>query len=362
MGNAGPAILLVCALAGLAISGLTWITYVSHCFLVVVTESSVGDYEVRWPDESIGEMLWKPIYCLGLLVFWLTISMVFILPLFLLEPWVGGIVGGLFLWFIYPLSLLCVMDARSSVAILYMPLVLRLPRQLFAIVFVGFVTLPLMAGAAGVCWLAATRAIYWGFIAVLLVPLAVFFFSRCWGRFAWLVLNVKQRKRAVSGEVVPPEAAQAKVYDPWALPRPEPIPEMEVDVEEEPPPPAPAWDDDEWRNPTPYQVAPSSPEPEKAGATATGAAASTESPVFNHEKYYAEYRKREEERKARAEGRKPGQPRYRKATFGNAFGADLLPFLLQRPTIRAALTLGLSTLATLFFLRIVIVLSFYLVM
>src|SRR5690349_9789268 len=53
--GAAQAIIFVSALAGLAIIGPLWLTYASHCFLVVLTESTVGDDEVRWPDEWLGD-------------------------------------------------------------------------------------------------------------------------------------------------------------------------------------------------------------------------------------------------------------------------------------------------------------------
>jgi hypothetical protein len=184
-----------------------------------------------------------------------------------------------------------------------------------------------------------------------LLPPALLFYGRCWGRLAWLVLNVKRRKR---GETPPPEAKHVKVHDPWALPREDPIPEVDVEVE---PDPVPAVRDewDEWRNPSPYSVAAGTEGEVAAQADPSPSKATANPQIFNHEQYYAEYRKREEERRARAEGRKPGQPHRRRATFGNAFGADLLPFFIQDRTIRAVFGVAILTLIVLVLMRVVLV-------
>ena len=62
-----------------------------------------------------------------------------------------------------------------------------------------------------------------------------------------------------------------------------------------------------------------------------------------------------ESREARAEGRKPGErKRRRRATFRNAFGAELLPFFVHHRTIRSLLSLAAITLVLLFLLRVAI--------
>src|SRR5205807_2337274 len=108
------AIFLMSAMAGLAIIGPLWLGLGSHCFLVVLTESTIGDREVRWPDDSIIDWWWKALYCVGLLSLWAAAGSVLLVPLVLWNPWVGGAVAALFLWFAYPIGLMCVMDARSA--------------------------------------------------------------------------------------------------------------------------------------------------------------------------------------------------------------------------------------------------------
>src|SRR5205085_2125562 len=85
---------------------------------------------------------------------------------------------------------------------------------------------------------------------------------------------------------------------------------------------------------------------------AEGSGQNAEPQLFSYEQYYAEYRRKEAERKARGEGREPGRPRRRRATFRNAFGRDFLPFLIHWRTLRAGVSLATATLFFLLFLRL----------
>ncbi len=343
VGGAGRAIIFMSAVAGLAIFGALWLTYAAHCFLTILTESSIGDREVRWPDESIADWWWKPLYCVGLLVFWLTAGGAFLWPMAFAGPVWFAVGAGLFLWLAYPVGLLCVLDARNSLAVIHVPLFARLPRYLPAVLFTGLVTLPLGAAAGGLLTGVVLHSVFWAIPAALVLPWALFLYARFWGRLAWLVLNRKVRRSAEDSP--PPEAARVTVQDPWEIPREEPIPEVDVEVEEEPV--APAAEDDEWaERPVPYQIG-------KANAGA-GSGGPPAPPPFSHVAYYEDYRKREQHRRDRAEGRKPGQRRRRRATFRAAFGADVWPFLAEWRTLRAAFGLAAATLAFLLVLRVAI--------
>jgi hypothetical protein len=332
-------IIFVSAVTGLAIVAPLWLTYSSNCFLTVLTESTVGDREVRWADDNVLDMWWQPLYCLGMLVFWASVGSLFLAPLWLANPWVTIIGGGLFLWYAYPIGLLCVMDSRNSIALIYMPLLARLVRHLSSVLLVGLATLPLGAAVAGLLTLVMLHSTAWAVPAAMLLPLGLFLYARAWGRLAWMVLNVKRRRQREKAPL--PKGARVTVLDPWALPPEEPIPEMNVEVEEPDPAASSAAEDDEWAaNPKPYQV-PAAPD--------------ADAPLpFSNEEYYKQYRKREEERKARAEGRKPGQKRRRRATLGSAFGAEFWPFLGELRTLRSAATVAALTLGLLVLLRIAV--------
>ena len=311
----------------------------------------MGDREVRWPDESIVDWWWKPLYCLGLLACWASFGANFLVPLFLINQWLGAVLAAFYLWLVYPIGFLCIMDARNALAVFYVPLIARLGRYLPYTLFVAVVTLPLGVVAGGLLALAILRGVVWAVPAALVVPPVLFLYARFWGRLAWLVLNVRNSARR-SGEVAPAPQERGRTHDPWAIPQEAPIPEVEVEVDE---PKSSVTDgDDEWaEHPASYQVAsaaPASSSPSSGEETSGGG----EPQPFSHEKYYADYRKREEARKARAEGRKPGEKRRRRATFGTAFGADLWPFLNERRTLRAGLQLAVATAAFLVLLRIAI--------
>jgi hypothetical protein len=339
------AIFFVATLVAVGILGLLWLLYVSHCFLTVLTESSVGDAEIRWSDETFLDWWWEPVYCLGLLAFWLPIAGVLMAFFILLNPWVYAVAVGFFLWYAYPVGLICAMDARSKVAIVHLPLFLRLFGHIPTVLLVGLITLLPATLVFGSLAGLLLNSMWWGVPAALLLPPALFFYARCWGRLAWLVLNFKPRTPKASRETAPPEAVLAKIKDPWELPPPEPIPERDVAVNEPAPPPPEPDETDEWaERPAPYVVWPEA-----------GRAPDKPTDGFTHAGYFDEYRKRQEAREARAEGRKPGEKkRRRRASFRNAFGVDLLPFFMQRRTIRAAVNLAAVSFLLLFFLRIAI--------
>jgi hypothetical protein len=344
IGERAQAIIGVSALAGLGILFPLWLCFASHGFLTILTESSIGQPEVSWPNEMVTDWWWKPIYCFGSFAVWLTAGLLLSLPLMALNVWAGAALWANFVWFGYPVSLMCVMDANNSLAVIHLPLLVRLARHLGAVAAVGLATLPFGIMGAGLLALSLLHSTWWAIPAALVLPWTVFVYARCWGRLAWMLLNLKDRRRP-DDEKPPVEAAKATVQDPWAAPAEEPIPEVEVQVEA-PPPLAPGEVEDEWaENPRPYGL---------GSAEETGP---TQPAPFSHEEYARDYYKREEARLARAEGRTPREKRRRrKATLGNVLGPDCWGFLLEFRTIRAAVSLGALTLGTLIMLRLALLL------
>src|SRR5260370_13348925 len=115
-----------------------------------------------------------------------------------------------------------------------------------------------------------------------------------------MLLNSRARGRGSAVEVAPPEAAQVKIHDPWALPAAEPIPEFDVALDEPEPPDVDA--DTEWaKTPAPYLVTPTALRSASAAAEQGDSAGGQ----FEHAKYYSEYRQPDDLRRARAEGLKP---------------------------------------------------------
>jgi hypothetical protein len=353
-GGAGLTIIFLAALAGIGVVGSIWLTYACHCFLVVLTESSAGEDEIRWPDEIITEWWWKPLYCVGLLLFWVMFGGIFLWPAAFAGPWVLAAVGALFLWYGYPVGLLCVMDARSALAVIHVPLLTRLVRHLPAVFLAGLIALPLAAAAAALLVAAVLKSVFWAVPAAILFPPALLFYGRCWGRLAWLLLNIRKRVRRPATEAPPPGTARVTVSDPWALPPEEPLPEFDAEALVEPEPLAPGpGPDEEWaENPAPYGVAVPNIASTSSAEGAVGEGQPADSGQFSHARYYEDYRKKEEERKARAEGRKPQAPRHRRATVGTAFGKGLFLFFLDGRVGRAWINLGAATLGLLILLRI----------
>ncbi len=354
-GSFGIAIVFMCTMAALGIFGPLWLCYGSHCFLTVLTESSIGDREVNWPDEVVIDWWWKPFYCLGLLSVWASAGSTLVAPLlFVAPPWIFGGAAALLVWFAYPIGLLCVMEAQSALALVHLPLFARLGRYAGAVLVVGLGTLPLGVAVGGLLALAILRGAVWAIPTAFVLPVAVLLYARSWGRLAWMVLNVKPRRKPDEppAEEPPPEAAAVSSHDPWAAPAEE-IPEMDVAVEEteqaravakpdELVPPLP-FAIDEWdESPVPYDVPATAP---------------AEAP-FSHDEYYRQYRKREELRRARAEGRQPGEKRRRRASLRTAFGADFWPFLFEHRTLRVGLSLGVLTLIVLLLVRIIVAMLF----
>jgi hypothetical protein len=339
VGSLGQAMIFLFTLAALGIAGPLWLCYASHCFLVLITESSIGEAEVRWPDETVTDWWWKALYCFGMLAFWATACLTLFSPLLLVSPWLFGVAAGVLVWFAFPIGMLCVMDADSALAIVHLPLIIRLVRHAGAVLLVGITTLPLGVMTVGLLTGAVLHNLAWAIGAAFVLPVTLLLYGRSWGRLAWLVLNVKRRRPPK--EAPPREAAEAVAHDPWAppprqeAPAPPPIETLEPELPA-PPPPDPI--DDEWgMNPAPYGV------PVTQDSVAP----------FSHDDYYRQYRKREEERKARAEGRKPGEKRAR-ASLRTAFGRDFWPFLFEHRTQRVALSLGVLTLLVLAMVRILV--------
>ena len=195
IGSMGQAMIFMCTLAALGIFVPLWLCYASHCFLTVLSESSVGDPEVRWPDEIVTDWFSKALYCFGMLVFWATAVGMVLAPLYVVNPWVFAGAAAVVVWFAYPIGVLCGMAAHSTFAIVHLPLLAQLGRRAGAVLFVGLATLPLGAGVAAVLAAVLLNSGWWIILAAVALPVAVLLYGRSWGRLAWMVLNVKPRRR-----------------------------------------------------------------------------------------------------------------------------------------------------------------------
>jgi hypothetical protein len=371
----GGAIIFVVSLAGLAILSLLSVSYYCHCFLHVLTESSGGIDEIRWPDEVLGDWWWKPLYCLGLLSVCATTFGVPLALFFLSNP--GGFLVAfpILLWLTYPVCVLGPLAAHNFFMVLYPPFLGQLARHPRALLTVVLVTLPLPIAAV-----ATLRAVFhdrfaWVLAASIVLPAAVLFYARAWGRLAWLVLNERRRKPRSRG--TPANSPSLGVSDPWSAPEPE-IPEMEVEVLPDEPPPTAIQEvglwpqlpaettasdevEDEWSpHKKPYQLTDEDAarragrkrqRPQQPVEDGYGMTPDEPPPLPTEAEKYQALNDKDVELKARAERKtvreylRPPKPTYRRA-----LGTALFGFLFYSPTLRAWLNLAALTLGELLFL------------
>jgi hypothetical protein len=373
IGGIGRGMIFVSALATLAFTGTLWLMYLCHCFLVVLTESSAGIDEVRWPGESVLDFAWKPVYCLLLLVLCGTAGGVIVAPFFVTGP-VGFVVFfATFLWFAYPVALLSTLHAQNWFAVVDPALVGRLVRHPRALLLVTLITLPPVAATLALLWGLVARDVLFALPAAVVLPPAVFFYARAWGRLAWLVLNARETSKRERRPL--PKGVKLDVADPWAAP-PEPeVPEVEVEeVHDEAitarPPPKRPDDDGEWSASfNPYGVMseetaraewqkprPADPHDDDGGYGMGAPLPVPEEPKTLTEHYEEEARKRRA-RMARVgeEDETVPERKRRRPTFGLAFGGELFLFPFYPQTVRAWLNLAAATLFVLAFLRVVVV-------
>lgn len=151
------------------------------------------------------------------------------------------------------------------------------------------------------------------------------------------------------------------------------VPEVEVEEVDEPPPAPPpaAQDEDEWSTRfNPYGImseekaradwqAPRPADPrEDDGTYDVGTAQPPPAPPKTLTEYYEEDLRKKRERMARAgeeDEDLPERHKRRRPTFALAFGRELFLFPFYAQTIRAWLTLGVTTLFVLAFVRVVVV-------
>jgi hypothetical protein len=347
---AGYTILFMSALLGMVILTAVWLLYACHCFLHVLTESSAGNDMIRWPGESFFEWWWKPVVCVGMLLFWAMVGGLTLAPFFVRGPIGFGIFFGVFVWLAFPVGLFSALHAQNWFSIVHLPLLARLGRHFGAFLFVALLTLPLTALAVGALAGVVLQSFAWVLPTAFLIPVAVLFYARAWGRLAWLILNAAETRAKTPARL--PKGVAVDVEDPWAPPKPPEVPEMDVEIDE---PPLVDEGEPEWSSRhTPYGIVPeeaarASPAPQAESRRRDEAAPFNE-PMGPLSNYYAEQEKRDLERRARAEGvpvEELKNAKKRRPTFRRAFGAGLFLFLFYPYTLRAGLNLVILTLVVL---------------
>jgi hypothetical protein len=235
MGAAGIVILFVLSLVGATITGIYFAAFASHYYLVVVEETSAGIDQVKPPDEPYLDWLWKLLFFMWLIGFWVAPAAV--LTAVLAPALVSGLAGFLLLllgllWLVVPLSLLSCLSGRTMFTIVHLGFLRRVVRHPGSLLLFYLMSGVLLTGL-GVL-------VYYAFFslngtAVLLVPPAaatvLLIHARLLGRIGWLVgyrtPDTKRKK---------PKPVKTKVEDPWAVPEEE-LPELkDLEVVGEDPP------------------------------------------------------------------------------------------------------------------------------
>jgi hypothetical protein len=191
----GGAIIFVCAFVACTICSMLYLVFASHYFLVTVIDSSAGHDEVQYPSESVIDWWWKPLFCLWILAFWVVTLAILLTPLLALGPKAYGICLGLLIWFFYPLGVLSALYTSNWLFFLHPILLWRMLKHYTAFAYVHLVTLLAASAGAGLLLGAFTHSFLWSLAAAVVVPGAILFYARQWGRFAWLSLNFAPRAK-----------------------------------------------------------------------------------------------------------------------------------------------------------------------
>jgi hypothetical protein len=358
------AIIVVAAAAAFAVVGLFFLLYSCHCFLHVLGDSSAGIDEVRWPDESLTDWWWKPLYCVGLFAFWGVTCLIVVGPFFIENPAGFWIAYPLALWLIYPISVGSPFAANNMLMIVDPHFLGRLFHHPRALLTVLVITVPLPAAVVWMIGVLLARGHFgWAVGAALVLPAALLFYARAWGRLAWLVLNDEpfrpKKPRYSAGS---PALA---VEDPWQTPEPD-IPELDVEVlEEDLVEPLADEIEDEWSlHKKPYgllneEIAREEWKQRRRAKEPLGEAYDVTQaaplPLPDESEKYRRLHEIEKDIKAREQGmtRVEWDQEQEPPTFRRALGRGLFAFLFYPPTLHAWLYLGLLTLGELFFVYII---------
>lgn len=207
MAGAGHVVLFVCFMVGCSIWTVIYLTLTAHYFLTVIIESSAGIDEIQFPTEGILERWWKPLFCLWILAAWVVPTAVFCGPLLAGSPVAFGIGVGLLLVIVYPLSLLSALSAQNWFFFMHPVVLWRMLRHYGSFAYVYLLTLLSASVCAGLLFAVFTHSFLWALPAAFVLPTAILFYARHWGRFAWLSLSFMPRKekRQRDGDKTPHE-------------------------------------------------------------------------------------------------------------------------------------------------------------
>jgi hypothetical protein len=358
--DGGNMMMFVSALGMAGIMTALLAMYASHCFLHVLCDSSGGIDEIRWGHELFIEWWWKPLYCIGMLIFWGLTTAVVVGPLFAASPDGFLIAYPIALWAIVPLGLISPLAGNGALTILHVPLLGRLLRHPAAALQVSLVTLPLPALTALFVWLTVVQGrLLFAVPAAVTLPAAVLFYARAWGRLTWFLLNEKPKKRnnkederirlpsPADNEAAKPEIPEFDLDELLE----EPAPAVEEEIEEEfsrHKKPYGLLDekkaDREWRQRRRVE------QPVEPGYDTT---LDEPPPVPDESEKYLELHEKEQEMKRRAArmSRREWARNQKPPTVRRALGRPLYAFLVYGQTVKAWVNMSVLAFVALLFLR-----------
>ncbi|HLJ94325.1 MAG TPA: hypothetical protein VKU02_14155 [Gemmataceae bacterium] len=239
---AGYLILFFSILVALVLVGLLVLSYLAYSFLVVLSNTAVGNDEVLWPGEPMQDWFFNAWYLAWVVAVWAVPTSLLIGFLGPPRPLIAVYVGAC-LWLLFPIGLLSSLSAESRLAVLR-PTILR---QLFQYpgVTLGFymssgLVLALCGGLTyaavfGIGLQGLDQPLIWMPLAAGFCAAGSLIYARLLGRLAWITSQargeeepVPMKESARADEPSPPRKQikrrpkkTSRAVDPWAIPEKE---------------------------------------------------------------------------------------------------------------------------------------------
>jgi len=237
---AGALILFFSILIALILVGLVVFGYAAYSFLVVLSNTAVGNDEVIWPGEPIQDWFFKVWYLGWLVAVWAVPASFVVSLVGLPRPFIAVGVAAC-LWLLFPVGLLSSLSAESQLVVLRPFIVLQLLKHLGASLRF-YVSSGLLVGVCGTLVYAAVFGLNYRGLdqPLILIPLAAvacatggLIYARLLGRTAFMTGQSSSDKSSVL-EADTPAAEKprqkkklrarkpSRAFDPWAVPGEEP--------------------------------------------------------------------------------------------------------------------------------------------
>lgn len=221
----GQLLFFMFGLVGLVVIGLVTLSYAAHGYLAIVEDTAAGCDDVRWPDDSPSDWLWKSFY-LGWL--WAMPATSCWLVLVICAPELAQSPIGILLisfgslWLLFPVAVLSSMAGRSRLFLFHWGMLVGLARHfLSTAVFYFFTGLLVAAFAALIVWGILARSWANFPIAVPIMVAILFIHARLLGRIGWLVSRQPGMKPK---QLRAKKARPLDSVDPWEIPEAQELP------------------------------------------------------------------------------------------------------------------------------------------